>query len=104
MAMPDLQGYQRSPKMITNVDCKIPSFLLTQKVFNFDNFSINSYKQENAQFTFAEEPQKKPNSLKTKTLISNLNQTKLFKGTIVNRALASLKLKLQLQSLKEFCS
>ena len=81
--------------MITNVDCKIPSFLLTQKVFNFDN----------AQFTFAEEPQiKKPNSLKTKTLISNLNQTKLFKGTIVNRALASLKLKLQLQSLKEFCS
>ena len=57
MAMPDLQGYQRSPKMITNVDCKIPSFLLTQKVFNFDNFSINSYKQENAQFTFTEEPQ-----------------------------------------------
>ena len=45
--------------MITNVDCKIPSFLLTRKVFNFDNFSINSYKKENAQFTFAEKPQMK---------------------------------------------
>jgi len=63
------------------------------KVFNSDNFSIE---ERNAQLTFAETPQMKINSFKTKISISyKLDKTYV---TFVNRTCNFIK-KLYLQSL-----
>ena len=104
MTMPDFQWYPWNLNLIKNLEDNIVFF--TQKVFNSENFSISSYKQEMRKSVLQRNRKTKINCLKKLKHAYQIHTWSdiAFNGTVVNQALPSLyEESLKINPFKEFC-